>query len=63
MKLTIAGDVDDGGGVEGEELREEECVATLARRVDEDRGLLGWEVDCLDGKKSAKEIPGRCEYK
>lgn len=43
----VARDVDNGGGVKLEQLGKEEVVATLARRVDEDRRLVGRELDGL----------------
>src|SRR5258707_11512415 len=40
----VARHIDDGARTEGKELREEGFIATLARRVDDHRGISGREI-------------------
>ena len=44
----VAGDVDDSGGAEGDELIEEFLGAAFARGINDDGGLGGGELDVLE---------------
>jgi len=44
----VAGDVDDAGGAEGDELVEEFLRAAFAWGIDDDGGLGGWELNVLE---------------
>lgn len=45
LRGGVAGNVNDGARAEGEKLLEEDLIAALARRVDDDDGVVGRECE------------------
>jgi hypothetical protein len=53
--VRVAGDVNDSRGGEFEQLLEEKLVATLTRRIDENRRLVRRERNVLRDRSAVEE--------